>query len=224
MKFRMNFGVIKTVIVAVIIVGALAIAALDIAMLAGANGVATQQPAVAWVSIVAAVIIAVAALLVLFNSYYGFKEDKMVSVLGFFVDKIKYEDIVCIKQNSLTGEIYLITKGLKEQDGEVSFKINVAPQKTDAFIHEMRNRIGEIIVEVFTPEKKNKDKEMSPVTSAMNKVLNEDERQIVTLHAISGFKHREIADMLDKPLGTVVWSYNNALSKLKKELQKEDEE
>ena len=112
----------------------------------------------AWVSIVAAVIIAVAALLVLFNSYYGFKEDKMVSVLGFFVDKIKYEDIVCIKQNSLTGEIYLITKGLKEQDGEVSFKINVAPQKTDAFIHEMRNRIGEIIVEVFTPEKKNKDK------------------------------------------------------------------
>lgn len=158
MKFRMNFGIVKTVIVAVIFVGALAIAALDIAMLAGANGVATQQPAVAWVSIVAAVIIAVAALLVLFNSYYGFKEDKMVSVLGFFVDKIKYEDIVCIKQNSLTGEIYLITKGLKEQDGEVSFKINVAPQKTDAFIHEMRNRIGEIIVEVFTPEKKNKDK------------------------------------------------------------------
>ena len=68
------------------------------------------------------------------------------------------------------------------------------------------------------------DEEMSPVTSAMNKVLNEDERQIVTLHAISGFKHREIADMLDKPLGTVVWSYNNAPSKLKKELQKEDEE
>lgn len=68
------------------------------------------------------------------------------------------------------------------------------------------------------------DEEMSPVTSAMNKVLNEDERQIVTLHAISGLKHREIAEMMDKPLGTVVWSYNNALSKLKKELQKEDEE
>ena len=105
MKFRMNFGIVKTVIVAVIIVGALAIAALDIAMLAGANGVATQQPAVAWVSIVAAVIIAVAALLVLFNSYYGFKEDKMVSVLGFFVDKIKYDDVICIKQNLLSGRM-----------------------------------------------------------------------------------------------------------------------
>ena len=158
MKFRMNFGIVKTVIVTVIILGALAVCALDIAMLAGANGVATSQPAVAWVSIVAAAIIAVAAMLVLFNSYYGFKEDKIVSVLGFFVDKIKYDDVVCIKQNSLTGEIYLIVKGLREQDGEVSFKVNIAPQKTDAFIHEMRNHIGEIIVEVFTPEKKNNDK------------------------------------------------------------------
>ncbi len=154
----MNFGIVKTVIVTVIILGALAVCALDIAMLAGANGVATSQPAVAWVSIVAAAIIAVAAMLVLFNSYYGFKEDKIVSVLGFFVDKIKYDDVVCIKQNSLTGEIYLIVKGLREQDGEVSFKVNIAPQKTDAFIREMRNHIGEIIVEVFTPEKKNKDK------------------------------------------------------------------
>lgn len=154
----MNFGIVKTVIVTVIILGALAVCALDIAMLAGANGVATSQPAVAWVSIVAAAIIAVAAMLVLFNSYYGFKKDKLVSVLGFFVDKIKYDDVVCIKQNSLTGEIYLIVKGLREQDGEVSFKVNIAPQKTDAFIHEMRNHIGEIIVEVFTPEKKNKDK------------------------------------------------------------------
>ncbi len=154
----MNFGIVKTIIVVLVVLGALAVMALDIAMLAGANGVATQQPAVAWVSIVAALIIAVAALLVLFNSYYGFKKDKFVSVLGFFVDKMSYDDIICIKQNSLTGEIYLITKGIKAQDGEMSFKVNIAPQKTDDFIHEMRNHIGEVIVEVFTPEKKNKDK------------------------------------------------------------------
>ncbi len=158
MKFRMNFGIVKTIIVVLVVLGALAVVALDIAMLAGANGVATQQPAVAWVSIVAALVIAVAALLVLFNSYYGFKKDKFVSVLGFFVDKMSYDDIICIKQNSLTGEIYLITKGIKAQDGEMSFKVNIAPQKTDDFIHEMRNHIGEVIVEVFTPEKKNKDK------------------------------------------------------------------
>lgn len=67
------------------------------------------------------------------------------------------------------------------------------------------------------------DEEMSPVTSLMNKVLDDTERQIVTLHAISGFKHKEIALMLDKPLGSVLWTYNNALSKLKRALQREDD-
>ena len=65
------------------------------------------------------------------------------------------------------------------------------------------------------------DEDDSPVTTAMNKVLSDGERQIVTLHVVSGFKHREIAQMLDKPLGTVLWAYNNALAKLKKELEKE---
>ena len=45
--------------------------------------------------------------------------------------------------------------------------------------------------------------------------------RIVTLHVISGFKHREIADLLEKPIGTVLWTYNNALAKMKKELIKE---
>lgn len=62
----------------------------------------------------------------------------------------------------------------------------------------------------------------APVTAIMNRALGDVERQIVTLHVIAGFKHREIAEMLDKPLGTVLWTYNNALAKLKKELQKEN--
>lgn len=61
----------------------------------------------------------------------------------------------------------------------------------------------------------------SPVTAVMNRALNDVERQIVTLHVVAGFKHREIAEMLSKPLGTVLWTYNNALAKMKKELEKE---
>lgn len=62
----------------------------------------------------------------------------------------------------------------------------------------------------------------TPIMTMMNKVLGDEERQIVTLHVLSGFKHREIAEMLDKPLGTVLWAYNNALSKLKKAIEKEN--
>ncbi len=65
------------------------------------------------------------------------------------------------------------------------------------------------------------DEDGSPITQVMNKVLNETEREIVTLHVISGFKHREIAEMLEKPLGSVLWAYNNALAKIKRQLEKE---
>ena len=60
------------------------------------------------------------------------------------------------------------------------------------------------------------------VTDAIAKVLNGDEAQIVKLHVVAGLKHREIAEITGKPLGTVLWTYNNSLNKLRKYL-KEDE-
>lgn len=48
------------------------------------------------------------------------------------------------------------------------------------------------------------------------RLLSDEERQIVILHAVSGFKHREIASLLDIPLPTVLSKYNRAIKKLKK--------
>ncbi len=45
--------------------------------------------------------------------------------------------------------------------------------------------------------------------------LKYDERQIVLLHAASGLKHREIAKLLDMPLGTVLSKYRRAIEKLR---------
>jgi RNA polymerase sigma-70 factor (ECF subfamily) len=63
----------------------------------------------------------------------------------------------------------------------------------------------------------------SSLFALMRKTLSGTELRIVTLHVIGGFKHREIADLLEKPLGTVLWSYRNALSKMKKALEEEKE-
>ena len=48
------------------------------------------------------------------------------------------------------------------------------------------------------------------------KNLSDEERQIVMLHAVSGFKHREIARLLEMPLSTVLSKYNRAMKKLRK--------
>ncbi len=46
-------------------------------------------------------------------------------------------------------------------------------------------------------------------------LLDDDAREIVTLHVINELKFREIAVIVDKPLGTVLWKYNKAIKTLK---------
>ena len=55
----------------------------------------------------------------------------------------------------------------------------------------------------------------------MTNVLDESEREIVILHAIWQYKHREIAEILSLPLGTVTWKYKAALAKLRVFLEDE---
>ena len=48
--------------------------------------------------------------------------------------------------------------------------------------------------------------------------LSDTERQILVLHAVSGFKHREIAACLELPLPTVLSKYHRAIKKMKAKL------
>ncbi len=48
--------------------------------------------------------------------------------------------------------------------------------------------------------------------------LSDEERQIVSLHAVAGLKHREIGELTGLPLATVLTKYNRALAKMKKTL------
>lgn len=50
-------------------------------------------------------------------------------------------------------------------------------------------------------------------------LLADDERQILVLHAVAGFKHREIAHALDIPLATVLSKYSRTLKKLKQSMK-----
>ena len=51
--------------------------------------------------------------------------------------------------------------------------------------------------------------------------LDEQERQIVLLHAVKDLKHREIAEIIDIPLGIVLWKYRRAIKKMSKYLEME---
>lgn len=48
--------------------------------------------------------------------------------------------------------------------------------------------------------------------------LDDDEKEVVSLHIINDLKFREIAKIIDKPLGTVLWIYRKAIKKLKEHI------
>ena len=49
--------------------------------------------------------------------------------------------------------------------------------------------------------------------------LEDQERQVVLLHAVTGLKHREIAQLMEMPLATVLSKYHRALKKLKTKMK-----
>ena len=51
--------------------------------------------------------------------------------------------------------------------------------------------------------------------------LTEQELQIVMLHAVSGMKHQEIADLLEMPLSTVLSKYHRSLRRLRARLEEQ---
>ena len=53
------------------------------------------------------------------------------------------------------------------------------------------------------------------VLRAAMEQLEDDEREIIMLHAVAGLKHREIAAQLERPLATVISRYHRAIRKLK---------
>jgi RNA polymerase sigma-70 factor (ECF subfamily) len=61
--------------------------------------------------------------------------------------------------------------------------------------------------------------ENKEVVRRVVKVLNNEEKEILYLHLTYGLKHKDIADILDLPLSTVLSKYRRSLIKLRKELE-----
>lgn len=93
-------------------------------------------------------------------------------------------------------------------------------------LNEYRKRKHEVYVDFAAEEYKYGHYEMetkeTPTLDLAKKILRENEFEVLTLHLMSDMKHKDIAKQLDKPLGTVLWLYNNALQKLKKALKEEN--
>ncbi len=58
-------------------------------------------------------------------------------------------------------------------------------------------------------------KDSLSVTDLMERILSEEERRIIVLHVLWGYKHREIGEIIGAPTGTVTSKYKRATEKLR---------
>lgn len=63
----------------------------------------------------------------------------------------------------------------------------------------------------------------TPLLELMYSVLKENEIELIILHVINNLTHKEIAKQLNKPIGTILWQYNQAIKKLKEKAGEMDE-
>ena len=72
------------------------------------------------------------------------------------------------------------------------------------------------------PERAGPDPYRKDALEALQRALTPEEANVVVLHVLWGYKHREITERLGMPLGTVCSKYKYAIEKVKNYLKEEE--
>lgn len=102
-----------------------------------------------------------------------------------------------------------------------SFKSWIVMIAKNLAINEYNRRKRELSFDTNTDEyifgTTESSSEKQLIVKEMLESLSELEQEVVILHVIGDLKHREIASILNKPLGTITWTYQQAIQKLRQE-------
>ena len=147
--------------------------------------------------------------------YYQTKDIVFYSILGILKDYSLSEDIMQDTYLKALNKIH-------SYKPTHSFKAWIVTIAKNLAINEFNRRKRETSIDIQTDEmflgQTESRSENQILIEQIFRVLNDIEREIILLHVVGDLKHREIAALLNKPIGTVTWSYKNSLEKLKNEL------
>ena len=150
-----------------------------------------------------------------YQSFDLFYEQTKQKVFFAVINIIKDESLV----DDIMQETYL--KFLKnidkvKSDGNVSAYLQRIARNLAIDLYNERKKevYGDDIFETIPAEEETHQEEIFEILE----MLEPDEKEVVTLHIINDLKFREIAEMMDKPLGTVLWLYQKSLKKLKEKV------
>ena len=146
--------------------------------------------------------------------YFETKSVVYYTILSIVKDKSLAEDIMQDTYLKMLAKIH----SFKPRYGFKSWLVTIARNMA---INEYNRRKRELSFDpsvdeyIFGSVESSSEKEL--MVKEMLDTLDEVEREVIILHVIGDLKHREIADILKKPLGTITWIYNKAINKIQRD-------
>lgn len=147
--------------------------------------------------------------------YEATKADVYSLALSFLKNTQDAEDIM----QTVYIKVYDSARDYKPQGKPMAWVLTITKNLCYSKLRSVLRR-GEFSDEVrYDTSSHDVDTEEKLLLEYCLKSLNDDERNIIVLHAVSGLKHREIAKLLGLPIGTVLSKYQRGLKKIKTFLQ-----
>ncbi len=148
-----------------------------------------------------------------FDDFYALTSKKVYfSIIGIVKDKMITEDLMQDTYMQFLKKIDDVSPHRNPAAYLVTIGRNLALNHYNKFKREVQ---GDEILKTIPSNDIVKDEDD---IYALLDVIDKDEREVVVLHTINGFKFREIAEVMHKPLGTVLWLHKKAMDKLKRKL------
>lgn len=147
-----------------------------------------------------------------FDDFYELtKRQVYVSILSIVKNRMIADELM---QDTYLRFLNNIHK-YKEKTNVVAFIVTIARNLS---INEYNKRKKETLCDFIDTKSSYIENNPTPLLDLVYEVLSGDELQVFIFHIVDGLKHREIAKIMKKPLGTITWLYNKALKKMKEKV------
>lgn len=147
-----------------------------------------------------------------FDDFYELtKRQVYVSILSIIKNRMIADELMQDTYLRFLNNIHRY----KEKTNVIAFIVTIARNLS---INEYNRRKKETFCEFIDTKSTYIENTSTPLLDLVYETLIGDELQVFIFHTIDGLKHREIAKVMKKPLGTVTWLYNKALKKMKEKV------
>ncbi len=146
--------------------------------------------------------------------YEALKKDVFYNILGIVSD---YEDAEDILQETFVTFLDQIEK-ISNHGSPLGYLFRISYNLSQDY---HRKRKKETFFEVGQEERISTEDDYDSLVELLGRIrqlLNNNEYQIFIMKTLHDYTHQEIAKILKKPIGTITWSYQQAIKKLKKGL------